>query len=191
LGVVAVASSFGALALPGPLTDLDRRLPGLFRTHMLSGGIGLALMPLAFLTRRVGISRHKLVGRAALSILLVASAAGLASAMASVAPPWARAGFFSQGLAGAGLLIAAWRAVRHGRSAAHARLMQSAAAVISGVVVLRLGTWAAAALDLDFDTSYAALAWGSWLLPLAGVSAWQTYHGAASHLRWPRRQPIC
>lgn len=157
---------------------------------MLSGGIGLVLLPLAFLTRRVGVGWHKLVGRAALAILLLASAAGLASAMASLAAPWARAGFFVQGLVAAGLLIAAWRAVRNGRFATHARLMQSAAAVVSGVVVLRLGTWAAVALDLDFDTSYGMLAWGSWLLPLAGVHAWQSNYGAASHLRWLRRQPI-
>jgi uncharacterized membrane protein len=190
VGAAALASGIGALALPDAMAALDKRLPVLFRTHMLAGGIGLVLLPLAFLSRRCAIAWHRAIGRAALAMLLAASFAGVASALTSIATPMAKAGFFVQGLVSIVLLVAAWRAVRNGKIGTHARLMQAVAAVMSGVIVLRLGIWAAVSLGLDFDVSYAVLAWGSWLVPLAGVIAWQSSGSDGSPLRWPRGRPI-
>jgi uncharacterized membrane protein len=176
--------------LPDPLAVLDQRLPRLFRLHMLAGGLGLALLPLAFATRRFVCRWHRLVGRAAMAALAVASIAGVASAAMSVATPFARAGFATQGLVTIVMLTAAWRSVRSGRTRRHARFMQAAAAVVSGIIVLRLGTWIAARTTLDFDAAYAWLAWASWLLPLVILLAWQMRGPTALLLRPLAGQPI-
>jgi uncharacterized membrane protein len=190
VAAAAIATASGWLMLPDPLSVLDRRLPGIFRIHMLTGGLGLALLPLAFTTRRVGHRWHRPAGRAAMAALAIASIAGVASAAMSVATPLARAGFAAQGLLTIVLLAAAFRSVRSGQTHRHARLMQAAAAVVSGIIVLRLGTWIAAYAPLDFEMAYAWLAWSSWLLPLLIVAAWQLRAGKALPLRPLDGRPI-
>lgn len=184
VGATAIATGVGMVELFDVLAELDARLPWAFRAHMLAGGLGLAILPLAFASRRWLVRWHKSLGRVALMALFTGSLLGAFSGLASLATPAARAGFFAQGLAGCALLYGAYRAVRQGQFAMHARLMQAAAAVMSGVIVLRLGTWGAAKLDLDFPMAYAALAWGAWLLPLAIVCAWQARSVADPPLRW-------
>jgi uncharacterized membrane protein len=168
-GVAALGSAAGLPPLPEPLAIIGERLPAIFRLHMISGGLGLILLPwLILLRHRRHV--HRSLGRAVLGLLCAAALTGLPSAIASVAPPVARIGFFTQGVLTLYFLTAGFAAIRRGERQAHMRLMAFAIAMTSGVIVLRIMLYCAAILQLDFGVAYAAIAWLAWGLPLAAMA---------------------
>jgi uncharacterized membrane protein len=170
VGAAALGSAAGFPSLVEPLAVLDGRLPVIFRLHMVGGGLGLILLPgIIFLRRRKKL--HRPLGRAGLILLLAAALAALPSALASVAAPLARAGFFTQGVLTIYFLTAGFRAIRRKDRAAHRRLMLCAASLAGGAIVLRLMLYCAGSLELDPDAAYAAIAWISWGIPLALAAA--------------------
>lgn len=169
--MTALGSAFGVLRLPYALVVLDERLPGIFRLHMVASGLGLILLPWALLLRH-GHAAHRALGRAAAALLMVGIAASLPCALMSAALPVARAGFATQGLLTLALLTYAVIAISQGRMMHHKRAMLRAAALLFGVVVLRLMVWAAAERPANFDVAYAIIAWVSWMIPLAAVELW-------------------
>jgi hypothetical protein len=76
VGAAALGSAVGILALPAQLAVIDSRLPGIFRLHMICGGLGLVVLPwlLALRQRR---RLHRLLGRAALGLLFAAALTAL------------------------------------------------------------------------------------------------------------------
>ncbi|WP_342361594.1 DUF2306 domain-containing protein [Terrarubrum flagellatum] len=152
--------------LPEALELLDRRLPGLFRIHMASGALALALVPIALATGgRFAI--HRPVARAAALCVLVAGATSLPSALMSAAPLAVRMGLLAQGLVWLALLGVGFAAIRRAERVRHRRVMLMLAAVTSGAVVLRLLLFAASYATIDFDLAYGFAAWFAWLGPLA------------------------
>jgi uncharacterized membrane protein YozB (DUF420 family) len=138
---------------------------------MAASGLGLILLPWALLLRH-SHAAHRAVGRAAAALLMVGLAASLPCALLSAALPVARAGFAAQGLLGLALLAQAVNAISRGRVVPHKRAMLRAASLLSGVVVLRLMVWAAAAWPANFDMAYAVIAWLSWVIPLTAAELW-------------------
>jgi uncharacterized membrane protein len=174
VAIAALGSAVGMPELPEPLAVLDRRLPGIFRLHMLASALALILLPWIILLR----SRprmHRALGRLGAVLLLVGAAASLPAAIQSEAVPLARFGFLAQGLLCLALLAAAIRAIRVGNTSLHARLMLQMSATIFGAVLLRVMMALATRTGLPFDAAYGAVAWLSWLLPFAIVSAWPRF----------------
>lgn len=178
IGLTALASAAGLLALPSPLANLDASLPLVFRIHMATGGAGFLLAPLVLSLRRRP-RWHRPLGRIAAALLLTSAAAGLPAALLSEATPAARLGFLVQGALCAGCLVMAWRAIRAQEVARHARWMVLALALLSGVIWLRLLLGAAVVLQLPFDAAYAVAAWVAWLVPTALTVAVQAQGAAA------------
>lgn len=169
--MAALGSALGLLRLPHALALLEVRLPGIFRFHMAASGLGLILLPWAMLLRHNGTA-HRAIGRAAAVLLIVGIAASLPCALMSAALPAARAGFMTQGLLSLGLLVRAVTAISRGQRLRHRRAMMRAAALLSGVVLLRLMVSVAADWPAAFDVAYAVIAWISWLVPVAVVELW-------------------
>jgi hypothetical protein len=168
VGAAALGSAAGFPALPEPLAQIDERLPGIFRLHMIAGGLGLVLLPWPILLRHHGHA-HRALGRAALGLLFLAALTALPSAAASVAPPMARAGFLTQGAFTLYFLTAGLKAIQRKDRQSHRRSMLCAASLVSGAIVLRLMLYCAVRLDLDLVPAYAAIAWFSWGIPLAAT----------------------
>jgi hypothetical protein len=167
-GAAAIGSAAGFPQLPRPLAIIDLRLPVIFRVHMMAGGGGLILLPWVILLRHYERA-HRIVGRLALGLLCVGAFAALPSALASEALPAARLGFLTQGFLTLFFLIAGFRAIRRGDRENHARFMLCVAAVMSGVVLLRILIYCVLRLELEFDPAYAAIAWLSWGIPLTAM----------------------
>lgn len=165
VGLAALGPAFGLLPLPYRLALVDERLPVIFRLHMAASGQGLLLLPLVLAARRrPGL--HRPLGIAAATAFTLGVAASLPSALASDAEPLARAGFFTQGLLAMSCLLAGLWAGRR-RFELHRAAMASLAAIVCGAIVLRLMLYTVVSLRLPFEASYTAIAWASWLLPLA------------------------
>ena len=135
-------------------------------------------LPVVLLVRRRA-AWHRPLGRAAAALLLVAAAAGFPSALLSEATGIARAGFAAQAMICALFVAQGWHAIRGRDGARHARCMMRAAAVLSGVLWLRVAMPVAVWLWLPFDEAYAGIAWGCWALPLAAVLLAQRWQSAA------------
>jgi hypothetical protein len=183
VGVAALGSAIGLPALPEPLAELDQRLPGIFKAHMVAAGLGLILLPWILLLRHRP-SIHRVLGRIGAGLLFVGAATALPSALQSEAVPLARLGFFTQGLLCLVFVVGGVGAIRRRDARCHAQLMVWLSAVVSGVIVLRALMAVAMSLGWPFDPTYAALAWLSWLLPLAIVMLWPT---VARLPMWPNR----
>ena len=171
IGTGAILSGFGVANLAYPLAMLRLRLPVVFPAHMITGGLGLMLAVLAYAVR-ADARVHRPLGRLAALLLVAASLTALPTSLESLASPWARAGFFVQGVACLACLVAGFQAIRRGHVERHRRLMLSAAAIAFGAVVLRGLLLAADGLGLAAEPSYAVGAWLAWLMPLAAVNGW-------------------
>jgi hypothetical protein len=75
----------------------------------------------------------------------------------------------AQGLARLALAGLGW-SIRRGRVGSHRALMLMMAAVASGALWLRALLVPAQWIIVDFEAYYAALAWVSWLVPLAAAA---------------------
>jgi uncharacterized membrane protein len=169
VGAAALGEAAGFPSLDEPLAILRQRLPVIFPLHMITGGLGLILLPWIILLRRRK-RLHRLLGRAGLALLLAGALSALPTALASVATPLARAGFFTQGVLTAYFLAAGFRAIQRKDRVGHRQRMLCAAALASGAIVLRLMLYCAGSLELDPKAAYAVIAWTSWGLPVSLVA---------------------
>jgi hypothetical protein len=168
VAVVAVGSGSGLIALPFEMSLVDRRLPVVFRIHMLASAIVLGLLPVA-LSLRFRPKLHRKIGWLLGAFVLAGGLTALPVAIFSYSWWPARTGFFVQGVAWLWLFYAAVVAIRRGDRARHAHLMLAMAAVTTGAVWFRVLTGSAILFDLPFDPIYAASAWIAWLVPLVLV----------------------
>jgi hypothetical protein len=139
---------------------------------MMASGLGLILLPwiLAVRHRR---ALHRVLGRIGAGLLLIGAAASLPSALYSEAVALARLGFLTQGILCLVFLVGAVRAIRARNIERHAELMLRVSALVFGAVFLRILMALAMQLRLPFDPAYAAVAWFSWVVPLAMVLRWR------------------
>ncbi len=135
---------------------------------MAASSLALVSMILALILRKVTLY-HRWAGRVALAFVLAGGVSALPTALLSDAIGPARLGFFAQGLAWLTLAGLGWRSIRRGRIGSHRALMLMMAAVASGVLWLRALLVPAQWIIVDFEAYYAALAWISWLVPLAAA----------------------
>jgi hypothetical protein len=170
VGLVALGSGAGLIALPYEMFELVQRVPVLFPAHMISGALALLLAPIVVMTRRRA-KFHRPLGRLLGVFVVIGGLTALPIAILSHSTPWARAGFFVQGLVWLYLLGSAYIAIRNGDVRRHAHLMIAMVAVTTGAVWFRLITGTAIALQVPFEPVYAASAWIGWMLPLALVLA--------------------
>jgi len=168
VGIVAFASGTGLIALPYEMFELARSVPFLFPAHMVASALALLLVPAVMLTRRRP-QLHRPLGRLLGVFVVIGGLTALPVAVLSHSTPWARAGFFAQGLVWLYLFAAAFVAIRAHDVARHARLMVAMVAVTTGAVWFRVITGTAIALRLPFEPVYAVSAWVAWLIPLALV----------------------
>jgi len=170
VGLVAIGSGTGLIALPYEMFELARRAPILFPTHMLSSALALLLAPVVIIVRQRP-KLHRPLGRLLGGFVVIGGLTALPVAIMSHSTPWARAGFFVQGVVWLYLLGAAYAAIRARNIPRHARLMIAMVAVTTGAVWFRLMTGTAIALNLPFEPVYALSAWIGWMAPLALVLA--------------------
>lgn len=171
IGVVAIGSGLGLIALPYQMFELVSRAPLLFPAHMIASALALLLAPLVFAVRRYP-EFHRPLGRLLGVFVVIGGLTALPVAVMSHSPIGARAGFFVQGVVWMSLLLAAVQAIREHHVERHARLMLAMVAVTSGAVWFRILTGAAIVLKLPFDAAYVFAAWAGWMVPLALVSAY-------------------
>jgi hypothetical protein len=170
VGLVAIGSGTGLIALPYEMFELARRAPTIFPTHMLSSALALLLAPVVIIVRQRP-KLHRPLGRLLGGFVVIGGLTALPVAIMSHSTPWARAGFFVQGVVWLYLLGAAYAAIRARNIPRHARLMIAMVAVTTGAVWFRLMTGTAIALNLPFEPVYALSAWIGWMAPLALVLA--------------------
>jgi hypothetical protein len=171
VGIAALGSAFGLPALPEPLAELDLRLPGIFKIHMMASSLGLILLPWILVLRHRS-SLHRRLGRLGAGLLFVGAVTSLPSALSSEAVLVARLGFFAQGVLCLAFLVGGVRAIWRRDFQRHVQLMMRMSALVFGAVVLRALMAVAMTLGCPFNPTYAALAWLSWALPLAMVTLW-------------------
>lgn len=147
---------------------IDRRMPVVFRIHMLSSAIVLLVLPVV-IAIRFRPWFHRRIGWALGAFVVVGGLTALPVALFSTSSLPARTGFFVQGIVWLWLFYAAVACIRRGDRQRHAQLMLAMAAVTTGAVWFRLATGTALLLDLPFEAVYAAAAWLAWIVPLALV----------------------
>ena len=96
VGLVAIGSGTGLIALPYEMFELARRAPILFPTHMLSSALALLLAPVVIIVRQRP-KLHRPLGRLLGGFVVIGGLTALPVAIMSHSTPWARAGFFVQG----------------------------------------------------------------------------------------------
>lgn len=168
IAFVALASGLGVIALPFEMYALVQELPVLFPLHMVASAITLLLAPLVIATR-AHAQLHRPLGRILGVSVVIGGLTALPVAVLSHSSVWARAGFFTQGLAWLTLLGFAIMAIRRRQIERHAILMMAMVAITSGAVWFRLITGTAIALQLPFTFFYALASWIAWIMPLSLV----------------------
>jgi hypothetical protein len=173
VGLVALGSGTGVVALPYEMFELAERLPVVFRLHMVAAASALLLAPIVIMVRRRS-HLHRPLGRLLGGFVVIGGLTALPVAVLSHSTPWARAGFFVQGLVWLGLLGVGYAAIRRRDIARHAKMMVAMIAVTTGAVWFRVMTGSAILLHLPFEPVYALAAWLGWTLPLMFVmSSWE------------------
>jgi Predicted membrane protein (DUF2306) len=168
VGVVAIGSGTGLIALPYQMFELACRAPILFPVHMVSSALALLFAPIV-IAFRDRPELHKPLGRLLGAFVVIGGLTALPVAVMSHSPLLARAGFFAQGLVWLYLLATAFVAIRRRDVRRHAHLMMAMVAVTTGAVWFRVMTGTAIALYLPFDPVYGLAAWIGWMAPLAIV----------------------
>ena len=131
VGLVALGSGTGFIALPFEMFELAGRSPILFPVHMVSAALALLLAPIVIALRRRP-KLHKPLGRLLGAFVVIGGLTALPVAVMSHSPPIARAGFFVQGIVWLYLLAAAIIAIRDRDIQRHAQLMIAMFAVTTG-----------------------------------------------------------
>lgn len=163
----ALWSAFANDDFPESLAVKVELLPLIFPLHMITGGLALLLVPLAFALRHRP-AWHRPVGRLAAADVLVSGLTAFPVAWAAPVTLWSAAGFTAQATAWLVLLALGLRAIRQRRVEAHRACMILMMATTSGAVFFRvyLALWAMLGTRRQFDAFYACDAWIAWLLPL-------------------------
>jgi uncharacterized membrane protein YozB (DUF420 family) len=163
----ALWSAFANDDFPESLAVKVELLPLIFPVHMITGGLALLLLPLAFALRHRP-TWHRPVGRLVVADVLVSGLTAFPVAWAAPVTTWSAAGFTAQATTWLVLLVLGIRAIRQRRIAAHRTCMLLMAATTSGAVFFRvyLALWAMVGDRRLFDAFYACDAWIAWLLPL-------------------------
>jgi uncharacterized membrane protein len=168
VGLIAIESGMGLIALPYQMFELAGRAPLVFPAHMVSSALALLLAPVVMALRRRP-ELHRPLGRLLGAFVVIGGLSALPVAVMSHSPLAARAGFFVQGLVWLYLLGAAFVAIRRRNVRQHALLMTTMVAVTTGAVWFRVLTGSAIALGLPFVPVYSLAAWVGWLVPLTIV----------------------
>jgi hypothetical protein len=125
-------SAFNHSRFPELLLIKVEAWPLVFPVHMVTGGLALVLVPLAFCLR--GKPSHKWVGRAASFDILVAGITAIPVALENPLTMLTAAGFVTQALVWLGLLgLGIWH-IRRGRLKAHQAAMLLMAAAHCGML---------------------------------------------------------
>jgi hypothetical protein len=146
---------------------------GAFYAHILAGPItlvlGLVLLSQQFRARLPGWHRRlgRVQGVLVLGLLVpsglwmawYAQAEGMARAVAG-------AGFAALSVATGACVAMGWRAAVQRRFAVHRAWMMRCYVLLCSAVVLRVIGGLSLVTGVDGDWQYAAMAWGSWLVPL-------------------------
>lgn len=172
VGVVAIGSGSGLIALPFEMHLVDLKLPGVFRVHMLASALVLLMLPVVIAIRHRA-RLHRMMGRLLGAFVVIGGLTALPVAIFSHSSLPARAGFFAQGVVWLALFLAGWRAIRAGERDRHIVMMLAMAAVTTGAVWFRVVTGTAILLDLPFEATYAVATWICWLVPLALAVSWR------------------
>lgn len=176
-----ISESYDNEGFPEALAVKLELLPVIFPVHMVTGGLALLLVPAALLLR--GTRWHRLAGRLAATVILIAGVTAIPVAVVMPVTPVSAAGFVAQSVAWIVLLGAGIWSIRTRRVASHRASMLMLAAVTSGALFFRLylGLWKVFGEARSFERFYALDAWIAWGLPLLAVAAW---------LQWsaPRRR---
>lgn len=161
-------SAFANDDFPESLAIKVELLPLIFPIHMITGGLALLLLPLAFALR--GRPRwHRPVGRIAAADVLLSGLTAFPVALIVPVTAWSAAGFTAQAATWLVLLALGIRYVRQHRYRAHRNCMLLMAATTSGAVFFRiyLALWSLLGTNRQFEAFYAFDAWFAWTLPLA------------------------
>lgn len=168
VGIVALGSASGLIALPFEMHVLADRMPVIFRAHMAASAAALLLAPVVIAFRRRP-QTHRMLGRLLGGFVVLGGLTALPVAIFSHSDLVARAGFFVQGVVWLTLFAFGVAAIRTGRRDRHRTLMLAMVAVTTGAVWFRVITGTAIVLRLPFEPVYAAAAWVAWIIPLALV----------------------
>lgn len=180
VGIVAIASGTGLIALPFEMFELTERMPFIFRAHMITSATALLLAP-AVIAIRHKPHLHRMLGRVVGAFVVAGGLTALPVALFSNSSVVARAGFFVQGLVWMYLLTRGIAAIRVLDRASHAKFMLAMVAVTTGAVWFRVMTGGAILLHLPFAPIYAAAAWLGWIVPLALVWTYPSLSRALLH----------
>ncbi|MGQ0457613.1 MAG: DUF2306 domain-containing protein [Hyphomicrobium sp.] len=168
VGIVALGSAFGVIALPFEMHMLAERMPVIFRAHMATSAVALLLAPVVIGFRHHP-QTHRMLGRVLGAFVVFGGLTALPVALFSHSGAVARVGFFTQGVVWMTLLVMGVAAIRGGHVARHRTLMLAMVAVTTGAVWFRVMIGAAILLKAPFEPVYAAAAWLGWIIPLALV----------------------
>lgn len=167
----AFQSAFDQSNFPENLAIKMDELPVVFIIHMATGGLALALVPLAIAMRHSRF--HKWFGRVAAADVLVAGVTAVPVAWYQPITVYSGAGFIAQALTWMTLLgFGIWN-IRRGRVRMHQACMLMMAAVTSGAIFFRiwLALWAIYGTHRYYRVFYSVDAWIGWLLPLAATAS--------------------
>jgi uncharacterized membrane protein len=166
-----VLSGFHLIPLTPPATAQAAIKPVAMASHMLAGGIALAVASLQLLLIKIqsSVRWHKVLGWMYVASVLMGGFAAFALFGSSIGGLNADLGF--------SLLSAAWlfstaRAIQHARNqnwAAHQRWMIRSFSLCFAAVTLRIYLGAFFALGVPFEQFYTALAWLCWVPNLVVV----------------------
>jgi hypothetical protein len=148
--------------------------PPAFILHTSFGGLALLLAPWQFVgwLRRNHPAIHRWTGRAYVGCALISGVAAYPVAFGTIAGPIAAAGLALMATAWLGSTLAAWRAVRQRRYAAHRRWMIRSFALALSAVTLRVALLVPIELQLNFMPIYRMTSWASWIINLLLAELW-------------------
>lgn len=174
----AVRAPWMADDFPEELAIKFELMPVVFSLHMITGGLALALVPLALWLNRWP-RWHRPVARIAACDVLVAGVTAYPVALVAPVTTGSAWGFAAQATVWLILLAVALYHIRTGRVAQHRAAMILMAATMTGAIFFRvyLALWAIFAQGRHYALFYALDAWVAWLVPL-GLAALVLKRGA-------------
>ena len=163
----AFQSALDQSNFPESLAIKVEEYPVVFVIHMVTGGLALALIPLAIAMRYSLF--HKWFGRVAAADVLVAGVTAIPVAWYAPVTAYSGAGFIAQAITWMTLLALGIWNIRRGSVKAHQACMLMMAAVTSGAMFFRiyLALWAIYGVHRYWRAFYSLDAWIAWLIPLA------------------------
>jgi hypothetical protein len=153
---------------------------GAFYAHIASGPVSLLLgmLLLSQSFRRRWPRWHRRLGRVQVAnVLLLVVPSGLWMAWYAIGGPVAVVGFAVLSVLTAGATACGWRAAVQRRFAVHQTWMLRSYLLLCSAVVIRLLGGLAVTLEHHADWLDAAIAWVSWLVPLAVFEMLRGRHG--------------